>query len=88
MLEKTMYMVTASWCSSCKMIKPKVEATALRYNVPLVMLDVDQKEVRDFVEVNFIMAVPQLVFIMGNHFEIRSPLENGAIEQAFKDLTS
>ena len=52
---------TATWCGPCKAIAPFVDEICQKYNVPLVVVDVDEDEEtsRRFK----VKAMPSLVFL-------------------------
>lgn len=43
--------IGATWCSTCKVIKPKTEELAKKFSVPLKILDLDELEEEDKVSI-------------------------------------
>lgn len=54
----------AQWCGPCKMLAPVVEEAAANSEVPVYSLDVDNADLKTFVQNNNIHSIPAMLFFV------------------------
>ena len=59
--------IGATWCSTCKVIKPKTEELAKKFSVPLKIMDLDDLEEEDKVSIR---KVPTLRIFKGEEMVV------------------
>lgn len=64
----------ASWCAPCLAMEPYLQALAAKFRkhgIPVLRLDVDDEETRDYALRNGVASVPTLVLFAGGEEKMR-----------------